>query len=215
MQEIWRDIKDFEGLYKVSNLGNVKALERYVLNNGGLQHRCERILKPQASKGYYNIVLCKNGKTYSKAIHRLVAEAFIPNIDNKLYVDHIDTNPSNNVVTNLRWVTQQENARNPLTRKHISESKVGHSYWGRKLTAEECKKISNALKGRKLSTSHKKKLSDAHTGSVRSEETKKKIAQTNTGHPVSDETKQKIRNKLTGVHKGKHWKLEGGKRIWY
>lgn len=179
MIEIWKDIEGFEGLYQVSNLGQVKALERLVMNNGGLQHKHERILKPNASNNTHCIVvLCKEGKTYPRLVHRLVASAFIPNPDSKPNVDHIDTDKRNNHVTNLRWVTQKENCNNPLTRLHGSAAKKGHPYWGKPLSEESRKKISDALKGRKLSDEHRKKLSESHKGKRPSEETIKKIVAT-------------------------------------
>lgn len=140
---------------------------------------------------------------------------FVPNPENKPNVDHIDTNPSNNVAWNLRWVTQSENALNPLTRKNISESKKGHPYWGRPLTEEERKKISKANKGRKFSEEHIKNLSESHKGKHLSDAHKKAVSEANKGHIVTDESKQKMREKALGRFKGKHWKLEGGKRVWY
>ena len=215
MKEIWKNVEGFEGLYEVSNLGRVKALDRYVLNNGGLQHKKERILKQRINKKKHcTVVLCKDGKTYPKLVHRLVAIAFIPNPDNKPIIDHIDTDPTNNRVDNLRWVTQQENALNPLTRKHISESKMGHEYWGRPLTDEEKKKISEAHKGKTLSESHKKALSKAHKGKKLSKAHRQAVSEAKKGHPTSEETKQKIREKSTGRYKGKTWKIIGGKRVW-
>lgn len=215
MQEEWRDIKGFEGLYVVSNTGKVKALERLVMNNGGLQHKHERILKPHIDRGYKSVVLCKDGKTYPRAVHRLVAIAFIPNLDNKPNVDHIDTNPSNNNVENLKWVTQKENALNPLTRQHLSSSKKGHKYWGRPLTDEERKKISDANKGRQFTDEHRRALSESHKGKSLSKETIQKIADKNKGKKRSEESKQKMREKALGRFKGKKWKIEGGKRVWY
>ena len=192
MVEIWIPIKDFEGLYEVSNLGKVKSLarENYYPDGRLHQRKKEKLLnlKPN-SKGYVSVVLCKDGKTYPRCVHRLVAEAFIPNPEGKPNIDHIDTNPLNNVVENLRWVTQKENAMNPLTRKNISDSKKGHPYWGRPLTEEERKKISDALKGREFSEEHRKKLSESHKGKKPSE-------------------------KNLEMTKGKHWKMEGGKRVW-
>lgn len=127
MEEIWVDIKGYEGLYQVSNLGRVKSLERTVKHSsGGDKIVKERILKGSCNNnGYVIISLNKNGNKKSFAIHNLVAKAFIPNEDNKPYVDHIDTNKTNNKVDNLRWVTEKENSNNELTRKHISKNRKG------------------------------------------------------------------------------------------
>lgn len=92
MQEIWKDVVGFEGLYKVSNLGNVKSLR-----NG-------KILIPSITiHGYKRITLCKNGKKENKVIHRLVAEAFLDNPKNFLCINHKDENKLNNCVENLEW----------------------------------------------------------------------------------------------------------------
>lgn len=218
MKEIWMPISGFEGLYEVSNLGRVKSLERvnYYPDGRIHQRKKEKLLSTKPDKrGYISVVLCKDGKIYPHCLHRLVAEAFIPNPEGKPNVDHIDTNPSNNMVDNLRWVTQQENALNPLTRKNISESKKGHPYWGRPLTEEEKKKISEAHKGRKFSEERRKAISEAHKGKSLSEETKKKLSESLKGHPVSESARQKMREKALGRNKGRHWKTEGGKRVWY
>lgn len=166
MCEVWKAIDGFCGLYEVSNKGRVKALERTVMNNGGLQRKHERILKINYSNNRHGlVVLCKEGKTYPRLIHRLVAIAFIPNPDNKPVVDHIDTDTHNNCVENLRWATVQENCMNPITRVNNSKSKMGHPFRGRKLTSEERARISDKMRGRKLSEEHKKKLSEAHKNS--------------------------------------------------
>ena len=108
MNEIWKDINGYEGLYQISNFGNVKSLS----NNFS---RKEKILKPKQRKGYLYVSLCKNGKRKYYLVHRLVAEHFIPNPDNKPYIDHINGYKSDNRVCNLRWCTQKENMNNPLT----------------------------------------------------------------------------------------------------
>ena len=139
--EIWKDIKGYEGLYQVSNKGRVKSLNRYANNNGTLQFRPERILKQNIQKAGRSrrctVALSKKSKIKRIRVHRLVAEAFIPNPENKPQIDHIDTNMENNNVENLRWVTHKENMNNPLTRKRHSEVKKGHPYWGLGISKEE------------------------------------------------------------------------------
>ena len=96
MKEIWKNIKGYEGKYQVSNLGNVKSL------------KTNRNLYYSKSGNYYRVGLYKEKRTmYS--IHRLVAEHFIPNPENKPCVNHIDTNTFNNNVLNLSWCSYKEN----------------------------------------------------------------------------------------------------------
>ena len=104
MKEKWTDIKNYENCYQVSNLGNIRSLPR----NGTIKHI--RILKPYIDNhGYYIVTLsCKNiKKTYK--IHRIVAETFINNPNNKTQINHIDGNKLNNNINNLEWCTILEN----------------------------------------------------------------------------------------------------------
>lgn len=113
MEEVWRDIKGFENKYQVSNLGKVKSLNYFGGSN-------EQILKQKTNpNGYMYVSLWKNNKESQLRVHRLVAEAFIPNPDNKVQVDHINCNRIDNRVENLRWCTRSENMRNPLTLKKL------------------------------------------------------------------------------------------------
>ena len=100
MVEIWKDIKDYEGLYQVSNLGRVKSLH----------FNKELLLKLRLTgRGYYQIDLQKDKNIKRALVHRLVAEAFIPNPDNLSCVNHKDENKLNNCVDNLEWCTQMYN----------------------------------------------------------------------------------------------------------
>ena len=101
--EEWKDIKGYEGLYQISNKGRVKSL-------GNNKTRKEKIRDGKiGNRGYKKISLCKNGKEKKYSIHRLVAEAFLPNPDNLPVVNHKDENKLNNNVENLEWCTQAYN----------------------------------------------------------------------------------------------------------
>lgn len=118
MEEVWRGILGYEGMYQVSNLGNVKSLERYIPCNRGMRLVTERILKQKVNKyGYSQVVMSKGNKMVLKNVHRLVAEAFIPNTENKEQVNHIDGCKHNNVVSNLEWVTRSENSQHAIHQK--------------------------------------------------------------------------------------------------
>ena len=111
--EIWKDIPGYEGVYQVSNLGNVRSLK----------FGKERMLKPGKDReNYLHVDLSKNGKRKTCKVHRLVADTFIPSIEGKEFVDHINGIRNDNRMDNLRWCTHQENDNFPLSRKHKSEN---------------------------------------------------------------------------------------------
>lgn len=113
MKEIWKDIIDYPN-YQVSNLGNVKSKERLVnIVYNSKRKVKERILKCNIRKNGYCYVTLYNeyGKSNPKAIHRLVAQAFIHNHDNYKIINHIDGNKLNNNVNNLEWCTQSHNVK--------------------------------------------------------------------------------------------------------
>ena len=121
MIEIWKDIEEYENIYQVSNLGRVKSLRRITSNNHIVN---EKIRKLTIDKdGYCVVSLWINGKSKQHFVHRLVAQAFIPNPDNKPYIDHINTDKTDNRVENLRWATQKENANNPISRTKFLENR--------------------------------------------------------------------------------------------
>lgn len=100
MEEIWKPIKDYEGLYQVSNLGNVKSLDRKIKN----KNLKEKIKKFDKTKfGYLRVELNNNGKKKKYLVHRLVAQTFLDNPNNYPCINHKDENKNNNIVSNLEW----------------------------------------------------------------------------------------------------------------
>ena len=121
MTEIWKDIVGYEGLYQVSNLGNVKRLKGYKGRGKGYIVE-EHLIKPSiSSNGYQNVVLCKNGKTKTFTMHRLVAIAFLYNSDNLPQVNHKDKNKLNNWVDNLEWCDSKYNNNDGTRNKKCSD----------------------------------------------------------------------------------------------
>ena len=136
-EEIWKPIKGLEGFYEVSNFARVKSLTRMVKRSHTVYYNVKGcMMKPYTdNRGYKTIILVDaQGKIHRCKVHRLVAEAFIPNPEHKPYIDHKDGNTANNHVylntdgsvdydrTNIRWCTQKENLNNPRTKKLMSVS---------------------------------------------------------------------------------------------
>lgn len=119
-EEIWKDIEDYEGLYKVSNMGRVKSLNYRRTGKEG-------ILKARDNgNGYLYVFLCKEGIKKTYYVHRLVATAFIENPEGYTEVNHIDENKENNCMDNLEWVTCKENINHGTHNKRSSESRINH-----------------------------------------------------------------------------------------
>ena len=125
MKEIWKEIKGYRGRYQVSNLGTVRSMPASMTCR-------KKILKPHKSgKGYLSCGLSKDGIRKSFYIHRLVAEYFITNYDDKPQVNHIDGNKLNNCASNLEWCTPKENIQHsvrtglsPLGKNHHSNKAI-------------------------------------------------------------------------------------------
>ncbi|MBR2558635.1 MAG: NUMOD4 motif-containing HNH endonuclease [Methanobrevibacter sp.] len=131
--EEWRDIEGYEGLYQISDWGNVKRLERIIERYSSRANRNitikqkEKIYKGiKNDGGYYITSLTKNGTHNVVSVHRLVAKAFITNPENKPFVDHLNTIKTDNRAENLRWCTREENNNNPYTKLHRF-GKLGYS----------------------------------------------------------------------------------------
>jgi hypothetical protein len=124
--EIWKEVAGYEGLYEVSDLGRVRSTKRVLIDKIGRARRYRsKILSGGVSdKGYWAIMLCKDAEQKMTLVARLVATAFIPNPDGKAEVNHKDGNKNDNSVSNLEWMTHQENSlhRNAVLGKNVGEA---------------------------------------------------------------------------------------------
>ena len=114
-EEVWKDILGYEGLYQISSLGRVKSFHR---------NKPLILSLKKTSLGYLDVTLSKNGVKKSFRVNRLVAIAFIPNLENKPQVNHIDENKLNNKVSNLEWVTSKENINHGTWKKRMVTTKT-------------------------------------------------------------------------------------------
>lgn len=133
MNEIWKSIEGYEGMYEVSSIGKIKGIPRKFRTN-------TKILKPliNIKNKYTYVQLSTGGKIKAVRVHRIVAMAFIPNTDNKPYVNHKDGNKSNNCLDNLEWVTESENTQHALDNDLIAK---GEKSYLSKISLETAKYI--------------------------------------------------------------------------
>ena len=208
MEEIWKDIEGYEGFYQVSNLGRVKSLHRLIkFSNGGTREYPEKILKQYKANGYWVVGLNNHGKKTQVRVHRLVAEAFIPNPNNLPQVGHKDeknfktSNECNNNVDNLEWTTAKENSNMPTHIKNMSGKNNG--FYGKHHTEETKQKLRDINNGKegywrnhKITDSMKENMSKNHAnvsgknnpmyGKTHSKEAKEKIAKINSKQVYCD-----------------------------
>lgn len=138
--EIWKDIQGYEGIYMVSSLGNIKTLATNKITNGWVH----------CKYGHKKVRLYKNKKAKDFYLHRLVAMAFIPQIELKPYVNHIDSNPKNNAASNLEWCTQLENMRHASLNGRLDNNpmsvKVKNTITGEVYKSIKAAAIANGIK---------------------------------------------------------------------
>ena len=118
--EIWKDVVGFEGFYKVSNKGNVRSVAR--IDSAGRKRRGITLKPANTKDGYFQVILCKNGATKSRLVHRLVLEAFVPNPNNYPEVNHRNEIKTNNYVENLEWCTREYNMNFGTATKRIGQT---------------------------------------------------------------------------------------------
>lgn len=123
-KETWKPVVGYEGLYEVSDLGRVKKVARTITKaDGTIKKVDERILKPSDSNGYQIVGLYRNGVSKPNWVHRLVAQAFIPNPNKLPEVNHKDEIRANNKLDNLEWISHRDNSNYGKHNERISKSK--------------------------------------------------------------------------------------------
>lgn len=148
MEEIWKPIKDYEGLYEVSNLGNVRSIDREITTWNRykyikIKHKGQ-LLKQHTIKGYKAVGVSKNGKMHNLQLHRLIAKAFILNPNNYPCVNHIDGNKQNNNINNLEWCSYSHNTKEAIrlglkciTDKHREQTRLLGLKSGKKIAQKD------------------------------------------------------------------------------
>ena len=123
MNEIWKDINNYEGIYQISNLGNVRSLDREQIDINGVKRvfKGQMLTKSLGNWGYYTVSLKKNSQSKKFFVHRLVAQEFIPNPNNLEVVNHKDGNKLNNISDNLEWISLRDNT---LYSQHSNKKKI-------------------------------------------------------------------------------------------
>ena len=126
--EIWKSITGYEGYFEVSNLGNFRSKDRFIrYKQNGIRKYPGKPLKTETIvEGYQRVVLMKEGVKKRFMCHRIVAQEFIPNPNNKPFINHIDGNPANNKVENLEWCTQEENEQHSVN--SLGKTMKGKTY---------------------------------------------------------------------------------------
>lgn len=161
IEEIWKDIKDFEGMYQVSNLGRIRSLDRVIFNKQNkLLRKCKLMTTSLNSSGYPHVRLSKDGKGTTFRIHRLVAIHFLENPNNYEIVNHIDSNKTNNKISNLEWCSELDNRLH--ARNIFNDTAYGEECNLSVLTEDQVREIrangkmglTNAQIGEKYGVSH-------------------------------------------------------------
>lgn len=172
MEEIWKDIRGYEGIYQVSNCGRVKRLPRWIQSTKPHMLK-ERILIPSNQDGYRYVLFSVEGRRKTMQVHRLVLCTFTDKpLDYPFFVNHIDFDKSNNHIGNLEWVTPKENISHFIEyggwRYDAWRNNIINSKKGRKMSKEQIEKQRKMFKGK----------GNPFYGKHHSEETKKKISET-------------------------------------
>lgn len=130
MKELWKALSGYEGYYEVSNKGNVRSVDREVVGSDNKRYFYRgRLLKQHPDRvGYMRVALTKDKRTSWRSVHRLVAQAFVPNPSNLPEINHKDENKSNNSADNLEWCDRNYNVRYGLYAEKMSSAMTNNKY---------------------------------------------------------------------------------------
>lgn len=165
MKEIWKNIVGYGNNYMVSNFGRVKSMPRKIDNGFNKRLSREKILKPSIREGYERVCLCDNKKDCRISIHRLVAEAFIPNPHNLKQINHKDFIKNNNHVSNLEWCSPSQNVQHFL-KGNRRTCRTGDNHHSTKISQEIAAKIKQIHKEQKIGALRIKNLLEIKNVSV-------------------------------------------------
>lgn len=146
MEELWKSISGYKGIYEISNTGRIRSLTRTIIRKNGRQQTFigeEKIPTLDPTTGYYKIILYKECKGRTFYVHRLVATAFLPNPNNLPYVNHKDENKTNNHINNLEWCTPSENTNWGTAQERHSQTRSNPIIMCDKITHEPIKEFLN------------------------------------------------------------------------
>ena len=199
-EEIWRDVVGYEGYYEVSSYGNVRGLDRQIdTKHGGRFVKGKQLRLHKSIDGYVSVDLSANGVAKSQLVHRLVAQAFIPNPNNLPCINHKDEDKHNNYVGNLEWCTYAYN--NDYSK--VSE-RAAEVHRGKHLSDAHKQALSIALKASGLERARKRMqtIQERYPDGIRpTEEHKRKTSESLKGIKRSDETRQKMSKPKSEEHR--------------
>lgn len=206
-KEEWKDVEGYESLYQVSNLGRVKSLEKHFLRAYKDSYRTRtipaKILKPFPTRtGYLLVKLTQNKTAKCFQVHRLVANAFIPNPQHKPQVNHINGVKTDNYISNLEWVTAQENT---FHKNHIL---------GFKFSEETKENMRKKKLGISLNEQTRKKMSEAHKGKTPVNAKKVKCINTGKIYNSAREASLSLNLNKNAVSKAIKRKTKAGNLYW-